>query len=192
MQVKNSLKFTMCEYCTIRTSFQCWKVFSPISQYPFKCSNVQFLTFCQRTIKSVQKSARTVLEEKRLFCVGLLMVMIKLIIMKLLLMFLFREELGEVADLLGEEKRDGTCRVITLGGRTHHDNDDHHNHDNDHHNHDNDHHNHDNDDHHNHDNDHHNHDRNNDDVSDEVIKETLKSKLSNLQLSNTAVEFLTN
>ena len=38
MQVKNSLKFTMCEYCTIRTSFQCWKVFSPISQYPFKCS----------------------------------------------------------------------------------------------------------------------------------------------------------
>ena len=29
-------------------------------------------------------------------------------------------------------------------------------------------------------------------LSDEVIKETLKSKLSNMQLSKTAVEFLTN
>ena len=29
-------------------------------------------------------------------------------------------------------------------------------------------------------------------LSDEVIKESLKSKLSNMQLSKTAVEFLTN
>jgi len=55
---------------------------------------------------------------------------------------LCREELRQVAELLGEEKRDGTCRVMTIG--------------------------------------------------DEVIKETLKSKLSNMQLSKTAVEFLTN
>ena len=142
----------------------------------------------------MQKSARTVLEEQRLFCVGLL-VMIKLklmamnmmviiiiimklmmIIMKLLLMILFREELDEVAKLLGEEKRDGTCRVMTLGGRPH-------DHDHNHDNHDPD------DDHHHHNHDHHD---DSDDFSDEVIKETLKSKLSNMQLSNTAVEFLTN
>ena len=87
-----------------------------------------------------------------------------MIIMKLLLMILFREELDEVAKLLGEEKRDGACRVMTLGGDPHDydDNDDHADHDD------------------------------SDNVSDEVIKETLKSKLSNLQLSNTAVEFLTN
>ena len=37
-----------------------------------------------------------------------------------------------------------------------------------------------------------NYDYYDDAVSDEVIKETLKSKLSNMQLSKTAVEFLTN
>ena len=103
--------------------------------------------------------------------------------MKLLLMMLLREELDEVAELLGEEKRDGNCRVMTLGGRPHDDDDHHdiHDDDDDHH-------------HHNHHHHHHNHDHHDDsdDFSDEVIKETLKSKLSNLQLSNTAVEFLTN
>ena len=35
-------------------------------------------------------------------------------------MIIKREELEEVAKLLGEEKRDGTCRVITIGGCNHH------------------------------------------------------------------------
>ena len=70
-----------------------------------------------------------------------------MIIMKLLLMILFREELDEVVKLLGEEKRDGTCRVMTLGGRPHdddhhhdiHDDDDDHHHHNHHHDDDDDH-----------------------------------------------------
>ena len=45
---------------------------------------------------------------------------------------------------------------------------------------------------HHHDNDDGNYDYDDDAVSDDVIKETLKSKLSNMQLSKSAVEFLTN
>ena len=34
----------------------------------------------------------------------------------IIMMMFFREELRQVAELLGDEKRDGTCRVMTIGG----------------------------------------------------------------------------
>ena len=78
-----------------------------------------------------------------------------------------------MSQLLGEEKRDGTFRVSTLGGDN---DDDNYNDDAG-----------DNDD----DDDLFQHEALTNIFSDDVIKDSLKAKLSSLNISETAVEFLT-
>ena len=48
----------------------------------------------------------------------LIMMIFIIIFMRIfiIMMMFFREELRQVAELLGDEKRDGTCRVMTIGG----------------------------------------------------------------------------
>ena len=54
----------------------------------------------------------------------MMILMIMIMMIMIMMMILFREELRQVAELLGEEKRDGTCRVMTIGGENYDDFDD--------------------------------------------------------------------